>query len=196
MTGRRIVPRVAAVLAAAAALALSACTSSGTGSTYQFSSATALGTVIPVADRKPAPAVSGQLLDASGSVNIHRFRGAITVLNFWASWCAPCKSETPQLVAAYRDMHPHGVAFLGVDTKDLRMQAKAFVALDKVPYPIVYDQQGQVQLQLGNIPGRLPFTVLLDERGRVAAVYLSPLTEKDLQTAIGKLRAESPGHVG
>lgn len=196
MNRRRKLSRVAAVLAAAAALALSACSGSGGTGTYQFHSSQPLGTVVPAAQRKPAPDVSGHLLDGSGSIGPQRFRGHVVVMNFWASWCGPCRSETPQLVSAYHDMHAKGVDFLGIDTKDTRAGGKAFVALQKVPYPVVYDQQGQVQLELGNIPGRLPFTVLLDQQGKVAAVYLTTVTEKDLQHAIAKLHPESSGHVG
>lgn len=196
MNRRSRLPRFAAVLAAAVALALSACSGSGGGSSYQFSSAQPLGTLIPAAQRKPAPDVTGHLLDGSGTTGPQHFHGHVVVMNFWASWCGPCRSETPQLVSAYHDMHAKGVDFLGIDTKDTHAGAKAFVGLEKVPYPIVYDQQGQVQLELGNIPGRLPFTVLLDQQGRVAAVYLTTLTEKDLQQVIAKLRAEPAGHVG
>jgi len=195
---RRLATRAAAALAAvAAAGALAACgTSSAHGNGYQFTYATKLDTVIPAAKRQLAEPVSGQSLTGRGTIGIGSYRGHVVVMNFFASWCPPCRAETPQFVDAYHALHSKGVTFLGVDTTDLRSQGQAFVSLHHVPYPVIYDQQGQVQLKLGNIPGKLPFTVLLDQRGRVAAVYLGTVTQKDLQTAIDKLHGASAGHVG
>jgi thiol-disulfide isomerase/thioredoxin len=150
--------------------------------------------VIPAAQRKPAQSITGQLLDGQGSLSLHQYRGKVVVLNFWASWCEPCRSETPQLVGMSQRLRGDGVQFVGIDTKDTRAGAKAVVSSDHIRYPIVYDQEGQVQLRLGNIPGSLPFTVLIDKQGRVAAVYLSALTAKDLQRPLARLRAEAGSH--
>lgn len=198
MTRRRTLAATRAALAccAAAAVLLSGCSSSGGsgGQTYRFTNSTKLDTVIPAADRKPAEPISGQLLDGSGRFRLAQYRGHVVVLNFWASWCGPCRAEMPQLEALYQRLRPTGVHFVGIDTKDSRAGARAFVAQEHVRYPIVYDQEGQIQLRLGNIPGSLPFTVLIDPRGRVAAVYLSALTPKDLLGPVRKLGASQSRH--
>jgi thiol-disulfide isomerase/thioredoxin len=194
MTRRRLMS-AALALCAAATVALTGCSSGGSGAqTFRFANATQLDTVIPTADRKPAEALNGQLLDGTGQFRLAHYRGHVVVLNFWASWCGPCRAEMPQLEALYKQLRPKGVQFVGIDTKDSRSGARAFVAQQHVQYPIVYDQEGQIQLRLGNIPGSLPFTVLIDPRGRVAAVYLSALTPKDLLGPIDKLRASQSGH--
>ena len=188
----------AVAVGAATATALSGCSSgnaNGAG-TFQFKNATPLDTVIAASARRPAAPISGQLLDGTGHFQLSQYRGKVVVLNFWASWCPPCRVETPQLAQLYRKLRPAGVQFVGVDTKDSRPNARALVAQDHVTYPIVFDQEGQIQLRLGNIPGSLPFTVLVDRRGRVAAVYLSQLTAKDLIKPIAKLRAETGGNAG
>jgi thiol-disulfide isomerase/thioredoxin len=185
------------VVGAATAVALSGCTAAGGDTnTFQYTNATPLDTLIPVAARRPAEPISGQLLDGAGQFQLDRYRGKIVVLNFWASWCGPCRIETPQLAQLYRKVGPTGVQFVGIDTKDSRPSARAFVAQDHVTYPIVFDQEGQIQLRLGNIPGSLPFTVLVDRRGRVAAVYLSQLTSKDLTKPLATLRGETVGNAG
>src|SRR5436305_12234629 len=117
------------LLAACAALllTLAACSDSGSGKDYQFTSATALGSLVPAKDRKPAENISGGLL-SGGHASLKSSAGKVVVLNFWASWCPPCKVETPQLDLLYRQVHTKGVDFLGVDTKDLRTNAKYFVS--------------------------------------------------------------------
>lgn len=193
MTGRRLLT-AALALCAAATVGLTGCSSGGGAQTFRFANATKLDTVIPTADRKPAEALNGQLLNGTGKFRLAQYRGHVVVMNFWASWCGPCRAEMPQLEALYEQLHPQGVQFIGIDTKDSRSGAEAFVAQQHVRYPIVYDQEGQIQLRLGNIPGSLPFTVLIDPRGRVAAVYLSQLTSKDLIGPVRTLRASQGGH--
>jgi thiol-disulfide isomerase/thioredoxin len=182
-----------ALLAAAlsAALVVTGCTSSTGSGTYRFSGATKVGKLIPVPDRKPAGDVQAPLLDGKGTYRLGADKGKVVVVNFWATWCAPCRVESPQLDLLYRSVRNKGVTIVGIDTKDRPSQAKSFVADNKISYPIAYDEQGKSIITLGNIPSDLPFTVLIDRGGRVAAVYLGALTPKDLQAPLAALRAET-----
>jgi thiol-disulfide isomerase/thioredoxin len=191
MSMRRSLPRLAAVVLAVATLTLSACTSDGSDSkTFTFTSATGIGKVIPPADRKPAAAIDGKLLDSSAKTTLAQRKGKPVVLAFWASWCGPCRVEMPLLNTLDKELKS-SVSFLGVNTKDDKASAAQFVKANDIAFPSVYDQQGDTTLKLGNIPGSLPFTVLIDKSGRVAAVYVARYAPKDLTRALDALRAES-----
>ncbi|MCU1658315.1 MAG: Alkyl hydroperoxide reductase/Thiol specific antioxidant [Pseudonocardiales bacterium] len=158
---------------------------------FRFVSGTSLGKTYPVADRKKAGDFTGTLLNG-GSLTLSQDAGKVVVVNFWASWCGPCLTETPQLDSVYRSNKSKGVSFVGVDTKDNRDPASSFVKQNDITFPIVFDEKGEAALRLGKIPALgLPFTVLIDKHQRVAAVYLSKLTAKDLQPALNTLLAES-----
>lgn len=180
-----------------AAFALAACTGSNAveqnpNGTFRFGSGTALGKLYPEKDRRPAGSFSGNLLDG-GKTSLAAAHGTdrIVVINFWAAWCAPCRTETPQFDLVYRQMKSRGVTFLGIDTKDVKGDAQAFVKNFDISYPIIYDEPGEALLRLGDLPGTgLPFTVLIDKQGRVAAVYIIRLSAKDLTGALDKLLAE------
>jgi peroxiredoxin len=179
----------------AAALTLAACSGGSDAvdqnpnSTFKFTSGTKLGDLYPKADRKPTKGFTAKLLDGA-AFNLSSTRGKVVVLNFWASWCAPCRTETPQFDLLYREIKSKGVDFVGIDTKDDKGSAESFINNYNITYPIVYDEQGATALQLGNLPAAaLPFTVLLDQAGRVATVYVVRLSAKDLQNAIDKLFA-------
>jgi peroxiredoxin len=179
----------------ASVLALSACTgkdavSQGANGSFQFVSGTPLGKLYPQADRKPAGSFSGTLLDG-GTTSLAADKGKVVVINFWATWCTPCRTETPQFDLVYRQVKSRGVQFLGIDTKDVKSSAKSFVADNDITFPIVFDEQGETALRLGNLPAAaLPFTVLIDKQGKVAAVYIVRLAAKDLTRALDKLVAE------
>lgn len=185
------------VLLCAAALALSACSGSNAvdqgagGGTFKFTSGSALGTLYPRADRKKAGAFSGTLLDGA-KADVAAHTGKIVVLNFWASWCGPCKTELPQFDLLSKELKARGVDFVGVNTKDDRGNAQSFVQTNAISFPNIYDEQGETALRLGSIPqASLPFTVLLDKQGKVAAVYVIRLSPTDLRRALDKLLAES-----
>lgn len=191
MRTRRSLPRLAVAVAATAAVALSGCSGDSSDSkTYKFTSATAVGKVIPEGDRKPAKDFSGALLTGDGKASLSDRDGKVVVIAFWASWCGPCKVEMPQLNDLHHDLGAK-VAFLGIDSQDRRENARSFVRDNDIAFPIVYDQQGETALTLGNIPGSLPFTVLVDQQGRVAAVYVQRYAPKDLRGALDELTTES-----
>ena len=88
-----------------------------------------------------APAFTLERLDGTGELSLASLRGQAVVLNFWASWCGPCKEETPLLQAA-SELAGEGRDFVGVDVKDFRGDARDFLARYGVTYPNVYDGKG------------------------------------------------------
>lgn len=187
---------VAATLAATAALAISGCSgssgSSADSSTYHFTGAQRVGTLIPVRQRKPVPPFGGSLL-SGGTYSPSRYAGKAIVVNFWGTWCGPCVVETPAFQKVYDDYRGKGVTFVGIDIKDgTRDAPRSFVRDHHITFPIVYDEAGETALRMGNISVQAtPFTVLLDKQHRVAGVYVGPLTAADLDPMLNKLVAGS-----
>jgi peroxiredoxin len=188
-------------LAAVAGLALtssllSACVGKDavdqSGGVYRFVTGNGSGSLIPIAKRHKAGDVTGSLLNG-GTFKLSSDLGKVTVVNFWATWCGPCTVETPQFDSVYREYKNRGVTFVGIDTKEADRDApRSFVAENHISYPIVFDENGDTAIELGNIPQQgLPFTVLIDKHGRVAAVYLTKLAPTDLTPVLQKLIAET-----
>lgn len=160
------------------------------GGEFRFVAGTGKGEVIPEADRRSAPAVTGELL-GGGSWTLTEQRGKVVVLNFWASWCAPCRVETPEFDQAYRATRAAGAEFVGVAVKDREQAAAAFVADKKVSYPSLFDPAGKVVLRFRDFPGTgLPYTIVVDKQGRVAAVYPTALVREDIEPVVKRLAAE------
>ncbi|WP_241038538.1 TlpA family protein disulfide reductase [Blastococcus litoris] len=192
--------RLALVLCAAAtAVSLAACggepgsnasTATESSGDFDFEGSTPLGKVIPIDARESAPAFEGELLDGTEFTSSN-LAGDVTVLNFWGSWCAPCRIETPEFQAVYADVLDSGVRFLGVDVKDDRQMAQAFVDSVGVTYPSLFDPRGEVAMAFRGFPANVvPSTILIDRAGRVAAVYVAVVPEEDLRGALDQLAAE------
>ncbi|GAA4756123.1 hypothetical protein GCM10023328_44800 [Modestobacter marinus] len=157
---------------------------------FDFTGSTPLGKVIPEAERQSAPRFSGELLDES-AFDSTSLGGEIVVLNFWGSWCAPCRLEMPEFQAVFADVKDDGVQFLGVDVKDQRQLAQAFVDSVGVDYPSLFDPRGEVALAFRGFPANVvPTTILIDRFNRVAAVYIATVSEDDLYEALDHLLAE------
>ncbi len=157
---------------------------------YEFTEPTPTATVIPEEQRAPAPAFSGELLDGTG-FDSSSLAGDVAVINFWGSWCAPCRVETPEFQAVHADVADRGVQFLGIDVKDQRQLAVAFVEGLGVAYPSVFDPRGEAAMAFRGFPANVVLsTILLDRDGRVAAVYTGQVRGEDLRTAIELLLAE------
>ncbi|MCM3884865.1 TlpA disulfide reductase family protein [Frankia sp. R82] len=137
-------------------------------------------------ERRPAPQTIG-LTPAGQRVDLAALRGRITVVNFWASWCPPCRAETPALV---RTAHQRPtVAFLGVSKEDADTAA-TFVHDFAVPYPTIVDRYGTLAARWPGVPG-LPTTYVLDPHGGIAARFIAGVTTDDLDGVLDRLSAET-----
>jgi thiol-disulfide isomerase/thioredoxin len=139
----------------------------------------------PDAERKAAPAIAGQTLDDK-ALNLADFKGKVVVLNFWASWCAPCRAEAPVLKDIAAKTKAAGVEFVGVDFKDTKQQALAFERTQQPGYPSLYDQPGKIALAFqGTVPpAAIPSTLIIDRQGRVAARALGAVKYTELLNAV------------
>ena len=148
--------------------------------------------VLAPADREPAPDLSGTTLDGA-PWRLSDSLGQVTVLNVWASWCAPCRAEAPTLQATYAARAAEGVAFVGLDTRDSQAAAEAFVRNYGITYPNVRDPDGQLQLAFRQTlpPQSIPSTLFLDKQGQVAARVLGEVDSARLNGIIDTLLAES-----
>jgi cytochrome c biogenesis protein CcmG/thiol:disulfide interchange protein DsbE len=90
----------------------------------------------------PAPALSLERLDEDGTLTLADLRGKGVVVNFWASWCIPCKDEAPFLQEVYEQNVDRGLVVLGVDAQDFKQDARAFMERFGLTYPVVYDGRG------------------------------------------------------
>jgi peroxiredoxin len=160
------------------------------GGEFRFVQGTPAGEVIPPDERASAPDFSGTLLDGrefdSGELD-----GGVAVLNFWGSWCAPCRVESPQFQEVYAEVRDQGVQFLGVNVKDTDQLARAFEDSFSIEYPSLDDPRGEVALAFRDYPANsIPSTIVLDAQGRVAAVYTGQVSQEDLRAVLDLLMAE------
>ncbi|PRZ39081.1 peroxiredoxin [Antricoccus suffuscus] len=160
------------------------------GSEYRFVEAQPKGEVIPQADRKPAPDLKGELLNGDAFA-LSSLKGKVVVLNFWATWCAPCRVEAPELQKIYAKYKPDGVALVGVLVRDSKDQGEIYAKQEGLTYPSLYDPKTQVALQFRNYPiVAIPSTIVFDKKGEVAAAYVSTVDAKSLTKTLDQLLAE------
>jgi thiol-disulfide isomerase/thioredoxin len=114
-------------------------------------------------------------------------RGKVVLLNFWASWCAPCRRETPGLVRLSRDYAGKPLEIVGVAMDDSMAPVRRFVAAAGIPYPTLLPDQDD---PLASRVESLPTTLLIDARGRVAKTYYGAESEKVFRRDIERLLAE------
>jgi thiol-disulfide isomerase/thioredoxin len=188
------VPRRAALLLTAA-LALTACTGGGTDGPVsprlEVLPEQGPTGLLRVEDRPPAPTLGGTTLDGE-QLDVADLRGQVVVLNFWASWCAPCRAEAKNLVAVARATEADGVRFVGVNIKDEASPARRFDEVNGVPYPSIHDQKGEVLLRFRTlVPQSPPTTLLLDRQGRIAGRFIQAVTETELLGPVQVLARET-----
>ena len=183
---------VGVLLAVAGLLFVTACGTTAQGqSQSRFVAGDGTVTLLEPASREPAPDVTGEFLDGKPFA-LQDYRGQVVVLNVWASWCAPCRAEAPALNQIARETADQGVAFIGLDTRDSRAAAEAFIRRFEVPYPSVWDPDATIQLAFRDTlpPQAIPSTLFIDKQGRVAGRVLGEVDRTQLRDIVTELATE------
>jgi thiol-disulfide isomerase/thioredoxin len=148
-------------------------------------------TLISIGDRKPAPELTGELLDGNGTFNLADHPGDVVVVNFWGSWCGPCVAEADDLEQTYQSTKDDGVTFVGVNIRDDRDKALRFAEL-RSTYPSVFDPSSRLSIGFAVPPTATPTTIIIDRQSRIAATVFGPIQRDTLEPALISLAAENP----
>jgi thiol-disulfide isomerase/thioredoxin len=142
-------------------------------------------TVVAIA---PAALFAATFSDAAGQPRaLGQFEGKTLVLNFWATWCEPCRAEMPAFNRLHERWAPRGVQFLGLSDEP-NEKAQRFGESLGIDYPLWTggDQVADLSRRLGNRQGGLPHTVIVDGTGRVVAQKVGPYTEAELDSVLSR----------
>ena len=140
---------------------------------------------LQLGEREQAPELELPKLGGSGSAALADYRGRVVVLNFWASWCKPCRDESPLLERWHRRMADRGGMVLGVDMFDVTSDAEAFIAEYGLTYPMLKDKDGDGVETFGVV--QYPETFVIDRQGRIAAVRRGPVDEDFMESSVEPL---------
>lgn len=139
--------------------------------------------------RPAAPAVSLPRLEGGAKAALADYRGTVVVLNYWASWCTPCRQESPLLERWQRRLAKRGGTVVGIDSLDVTADARAFVREFGLTYPMLRDRDGETQRRFG-VSG-YPETLIVDRDGRIAALQRGPVDDAFLRRSVLPLLAEA-----
>ena len=181
----RLLLRLAWIVPLVAVLVVVGVATMRTGRSGSLTAALARG------ERPPAPAFRLPALDGR-TLDLAELRGRPIVLNFWASWCVPCKDEAPLLERAWKTYRDKGLLVIGVNIQDLEADARRFVAEVGITYPNVRDRDGKANRAYG-ITG-IPETFFVSADGRIIKKFPGAVVEWRLwEEAIAQLLASGPG---
>jgi cytochrome c biogenesis protein CcmG/thiol:disulfide interchange protein DsbE len=138
---------------------------------------------------KPAAQFTAEKLDGSGTLSLADHAGKVVVLNFFASWCPPCKAENPALLRVWERYRTSDVVFIGIVFNEPTDKALAYVKANGVTWPTVQDEDGRIAFAYG-VHGP-PETYFIGTDGIIAGRHTGEITEQALVNGIDKLRAQA-----
>jgi thiol-disulfide isomerase/thioredoxin len=185
-----------AAVAAAVLLSAAACDAGATaqqtavGNGSSFVAGSYATTVYRPGSRPAAPQVTATTL-SGGRFQLSADRGAVVVLNFWGSWCTPCREEAPALGALARHFSGADVRFVGVDIRDNTSSAEAFMRTFRISYPSLNDPNDAIALDFNGTvpPAGIPTTLVIDRSGRIAARIVGTASYNGLSSLIAQVSA-------
>jgi len=123
-------------------------------------------------EKPAAESFSLETVDAGKKVSLDDFKGKPVIVNFWATWCGPCKEELPVFQKMWNKYKDKDIAFIGIDVMDDRSNAAEFVKNNDITYTILYDQQGEISSKYKVVA--LPATFFIDKEGKIAVKNYGP----------------------
>jgi thiol-disulfide isomerase/thioredoxin len=192
---RRLVVLAAAVLAGTALAVVVATGWVSGGSSGVTDVAGNTSAVLYSAGHRPlVPDFTATTLTGS-RLSFSSYRGQVVVVNFWGSWCAPCREEAPTLAVTARQYRSAGVSFLGVDVRDTTASALAFARSYGITYPSVNDAGSVVTLDFTSVVpiAGTPTTLVIDRTGHVAGAVFGTATYQELSDILAKVTGRTAG---
>ena len=144
--------------------------------------------------RPQAPDFTATTLTGA-QLNFSSYRGHVVVVNFWGSWCAPCRAEAPALAVTAKQYRPAGVDFLGVDVRDTTTSALAFARNFGIGYPSVNDSSSVVTLDFTAVVpiAGTPTTLVIDRTGHIAGAVFGTATYQELTDILAQVTGKAAG---
>lgn len=136
--------------------------------------------------QKPAPEFTLSTIDGE-DISLSQYQGQPIVINFWASWCPPCRQEAPGLERVWQANKDKGVMFLGVDIQDTEKNTRAYIREFDVTYPNGIDSDGRVTVDYGVVG--IPVTFFVNKQGIVERRWVGAIRERQLVAWIDELVA-------
>lgn len=143
--------------------------------TFRANRPASLAVALARGETPAAPPFTLPRLDADGNLDLEALRGRVVVLNFWSSWCLPCREEAPALEATWQRYREQGVVVVGINVQDLTPAALRFVHQTRTTYPMVRDKDNTVYRAYG-LTG-VPETFFVDRSGRIARKFPGAVIE-------------------
>jgi thiol-disulfide isomerase/thioredoxin len=151
--------------------------------------------VLYTAGHRPlAPDFTGTTLTGA-RLSFSSYRGRVVVLNFWGSWCAPCRAEAPALAVTAKQYRSAGVDFLGVDVRDTAASALAFARNFGIGYPSVSDSSSVITLDFTAVVpiAGTPTTLVIDRTGHIAGAVFGTATYRELTDILAQVTGKAAG---